>query len=82
MCQYLESQVDLPESVTKRFDHSVSSFVISGNCTWVLITGGLRDRTNKAMHGPEITMIFELGMIICNNCLQICSTEFDILVLF
>lgn len=54
------SEVDLPESVTKRFDHSVSSFVISGNCTWVLVTGGLRDRTNKAMHSPEITMIFEL----------------------
>ena len=66
---YLFLQIDLPESVTKRYGHSLSTFYISKRCVWIVVTGGWRDDNNDdddvvPVTDPYITMIVELGMII------------------
>ena len=57
MLIYSSLQIDLPESVTKRYAHSLSTFYISKHCIWIAVTGGI-------VTDPYITMIVELGMII------------------
>ena len=59
---YSSLQIDLPESVTKRRYHSLSTFYISKHCIWIVVTGGVRD--DGLVTDPYITMIVELGMII------------------
>ena len=59
---YSSLQIDLPESVTKRYTHSLSTFYISKHHIWVVVTGGMRD--DVPVTDPYITMIVELGMII------------------
>ena len=54
-------QIDLPESVTKRYMHSLSTFYISKHCIWIVVTGGWRD--DGLVTDPDITMIVELGNI-------------------
>ena len=64
---YSSLQIDLPESVTKRFGHSLSTFYISKHCIWIVVTGGRRDDDDDdddLVTDPYITMIVELGMII------------------
>ena len=73
---YSSLQIDLPESVTKRYAHSLSTFYISKQCVWVVVTGGLIDDDDSdddddddddipfQVTDPCITMIVELGMII------------------
>ena len=61
---YSSLQIDLPESVTKRFGHSLSTFYISKHCIWIVVTGGGRDHDDDVVTDPYITMIVELGMII------------------
>ena len=56
---YSSLQIDLPESVTNRFAHSLSTFYISKQCVWVVVTGGTRD--DVLVTDP---LIVELGMII------------------
>ena len=63
MLIYSSLQIDLPESVTKRFGHSLSTFYISKHCIWIVVTGGVIDAT-VPITDPYITMIVELGMII------------------
>ena len=70
MLIYSSLQIDLPESVTKRYSHSLSTFYISKQCIWIVVTGGLRDDDDDddddhvPVTDPYITMIVELGMII------------------
>ena len=59
---YSSLQIDLPESVTKRGTHSLSTFYISKQCVWLVVTGGVGD--GVLVTDPYITMIVELGMII------------------
>ena len=70
---YSSLQIDLPESVTNRCNHSLSTFYISKHCIWTVVTGGLRDDDDGVddddddvvlVTDPYITMIVELGMII------------------
>ena len=72
---YSSFQIDLPESVTNRVHHSLSTFYISKQCVWIVVTGGVKDDDDEEEqdvddHGvvsvtdPYITMIVELGMII------------------
>ena len=61
---YSSLQIDVPESVTKRCYHSLSTFYISKHCIWIVVTGGMRDCV--PVTDPDITMIVELGMIIYN----------------
>ena len=60
---YSSLQIDLPESVTKRGAHSLSTFYISKHYIWVMVTGGMID-ARVSVTDPYITMIVELGMII------------------
>ena len=59
---YSSLQIVLPESVTKRDSHSLSTFYISQRCVRIVVTGGMRD--DGLVTDPYITMIVELGMII------------------
>ena len=52
----------IPDFVSKRWSHSLSSFVISSHCTWLVVVGGADDE-NYITH-PNIAMIVELGKFI------------------
>ena len=56
--------INPPESVTKRFKHSMAAYQRSDNCAWIVVTGGFRKcRSSIAIGGCDITFIVELGMI-------------------
>ena len=64
---YSSLQINLPDTVTKRFQHSMSTYYISKERFWIIVTGGYSEYTNntfKAITGSNITVIIELGMII------------------
>ena len=55
-------QIPVPESVTKRWGHSMTSFTVSVNCVWLLITGGATcTKVGAPITGPNTVMIVELG---------------------
>ena len=54
------AQIPVPESVTKRGGHSMTSFTVSVNCVWLLITGGAT-KGGGPVTGPNTVMIVELG---------------------
>ena len=69
MLIYLSLQINLPESVTKRFAHSMSRYYISKERFWIIVSGGYckyNPSTQIALPitGSDITVIIELGMII------------------
>ena len=65
---YSSLQINLPDSVTKRFYHSMSTYYISKDGFWIVVTGGysgyLSATTALPITGSNITMVIELGMII------------------
>ena len=68
MLIYSSLQMNLPDSVTKRFYHSMSAYYISKERFWIVVTGGCNEY-NKSNHtltpitGSDILVIIELGMI-------------------
>ena len=67
MLIYSSLQINLPDSVTRRFYHSMSTYYISKERFWIVVTGGCNDRSNKRVQpitGSNITVIIELGMTI------------------
>ena len=69
MLIYSSLQINLPESVTKRYNHSMATYEICNGHVWLIVTGGCRewDRSrsvNIAITGSDVTYIIELGMII------------------
>ena len=56
-------QVELPDFIAQRFDHSVSSFFVSGQCVWVVTIGGLMEFDSTSVINPamEFTAMFELS---------------------
>ena len=65
MLIYSSLQINLPEAVVKRFDHSMAAYEISNGHVWITVTG--RDRSNNTnipITGSVDTFIIELGMII------------------
>ena len=69
MLIYLSLQINLPDSVIKRFHHSMSTYYISKERFWIIVTGGYNDynqsdNTVTPITGSNITVIIELGMII------------------
>ena len=55
-------QINLPDSVTKRYIHSLSTFIMGPYCVWLIVVGGgvnHEDVTN--VKDPNITMLIELG---------------------
>ena len=69
MLIYSSLQINLPDSVTKRFHHSMSTYYISKERFWIVVTGGFgeyirSDNTGLQITGSNITVIIELGIII------------------
>ena len=69
MLIYSSLQINLPESVIKRYDHSMTTYEISNGHVWITVTGGSSkvnksDNTNIVITGSDVTFIIELGMII------------------
>ena len=66
MLIYSSLQINLPESVTKRFDHSITPYQISNNRVWIIVYGGHEDHYSSSIPvtGCDVTIIVELGMII------------------
>ena len=62
-------QINLPDSVTKRFAHSMSTYYISKERFWIVVTGGYSQynrykNTLTPITGSDALVIIELGMII------------------
>ena len=59
--------------MTRRYVHSISSYTVSDECVWIVITGGFKqynreDKTNTFITGPDTTVLVELGMLtVLNN---------------
>ena len=69
MLIYLSLQINLPDSVTTRFAHSMSTYYISKERFWIVVTGGgneynISNVEVEPITGSDITVIIELGMII------------------
>ena len=69
MLIYSSLQINLPDSVTKRFYHSMSTYYISKERFWIVVTGGWNeynrsDSTVQSITGPDVTVIIELSMIV------------------
>ena len=69
MLIYSSLQINLPDSVTKRFYHSMSTYYISKERFWIIVTGGCNeyDRSNHTylpITGSNTLVIIELGRII------------------
>ena len=63
MLIYSPFQINLPDSVTKRFGHSMSTYYISKERFWIVVTGGY-DNTVQSVTGFNTLAVTELGMII------------------
>ena len=69
MLIYSSLQINLPQSVSKRYHHSITPYQISNNRVWIIVYGGSNeydrsDNTNITVRGCDVTIIVELGMII------------------
>ena len=59
--------------MTRRYAHSISSYTVSDDCVWIVITGGHKqynpkDKTHTFITGPDTTVLVELGMLtVLNN---------------
>ena len=70
-------QIPLPESVTGRYDHSLTAVTMSPHCVWLVIVGGYEEIVWKDVGGGvkeprniyitdtnRLIMIIELGKIL------------------
>ena len=65
-------QINLPQSVSERYYHSLSVYTVGLNCVWIVVTGGFVERHKKTIDGvvkysdtyvshSNIAMVIELG---------------------
>ena len=52
-------QLDVPHSVSKRSAHSLSVFIMSPHCVWIITVGGADDA--DLAECPNIVILTELG---------------------
>ncbi|XP_019860583.1 PREDICTED: uncharacterized protein LOC109588924 [Amphimedon queenslandica] len=52
-------KLDVPHSVSKRWAHSLSVFIMSPHCVWIITDGGY-DKRQTLVTNPNIVMITEL----------------------
>ena len=69
MLIYSSLQINLPDSVAKRFYHSMSTYYISKERFWIVVTGGCSEiyrstNTAQPITGSDTLLIIELSMII------------------
>ena len=60
VCFYI-LQINLPESVCERYNHSVSAFVMGPYCVWSVVVGGKLKFGGADIAYPNVTMLIELG---------------------
>ncbi|XP_019856833.1 PREDICTED: uncharacterized protein LOC109585276 isoform X2 [Amphimedon queenslandica] len=84
--EYQWSKIVLPESVTGRQNHSLSSIMMSPDCVWLVVVGGegaaewkdvgrgYKQPFSKYITDPNITMLIELGknrtILYCMYCIE------------
>ena len=83
MLIYSSLQINLPESVSKRYHHSMTTYEISNGHVWLIVTGGCSgyDRSmNTAIPitGSDVTYIIDLGMIINMHIMCYISDHFHV----
>ena len=72
LCDIYILQINLPRSVSERYNHSLSVYTVGLNCVWIVVTGGCADRRKETIDGvvqyigtyvshPNIVMVIELG---------------------
>ena len=65
-------QINLPQSVSERYYHSLSVYTVGLNCVWIVVTGGCVEHHKETIDGvvkysdtpvshPNIAMVIELG---------------------
>ena len=54
-------QLDVPHSVSKRDSHSLSVFIMSPHCVWIITVGGACDGDSDTVKYPNTVMLTELG---------------------
>uniref|UniRef100_A0A1X7SGL8 Uncharacterized protein n=1 Tax=Amphimedon queenslandica TaxID=400682 RepID=A0A1X7SGL8_AMPQE len=52
--------LDVPDSVSKRLCHSLSVFIMSPCCVWIITAGGYVNATGALIANPNIVMLTEL----------------------
>ena len=55
-------QLDVPHSVSNRYAHSLSVFIMSPHCVWIIAVGGAVDE-KAYIKFPNIVMLTELGKL-------------------
>uniref|UniRef100_A0A1X7SYK1 Uncharacterized protein n=1 Tax=Amphimedon queenslandica TaxID=400682 RepID=A0A1X7SYK1_AMPQE len=58
-------KLDVPHSVSKRKSHSLSVFIMSPHCVWIITAGGYVDKRRTLATNPNIVMLTELGAVGC-----------------
>ena len=54
-------QINLPDSVTKRWLYSLSTFLMGPHCVWLIVVGGYVKFNEAEVNSPNVTMLVELG---------------------
>ena len=54
-------QINLPDSVTERCVHSLSTFIMGPYSVWLIVIGGQIKFKEVVVTDPNITMLIELG---------------------
>ena len=67
-------QINLPDSVTKRCLHSLSTFILEPHCIWIIVTGGHVKLNQVNVIDPNITMLIELGKKVNKHSIDIILT--------
>ena len=57
----LQLQISLPDSVTERCGHSLSTYIMGPYCAWLIIVGGKVQFNEVNVKDPNITMLVEIG---------------------
>ena len=53
--------MNLPDSVTEREGHSLSTFIMGPYCVWLIVVGGKLQLEGSFVTDLNITMLIELG---------------------
>ena len=54
-------QINLPNTVTEREGHSLSTFIMGPHCVWLIVLGGKLQYEGADVTDPNIIMLLELG---------------------
>uniref|UniRef100_A0A1X7T2T1 Uncharacterized protein n=1 Tax=Amphimedon queenslandica TaxID=400682 RepID=A0A1X7T2T1_AMPQE len=63
LTQHSWIKLDVPHSVSKRGSHSLSVFIMSPHCVWMITAGGFVDESTPVTD-PNIAVLTELGQFI------------------